>query len=363
MKCLFVYNPISGKGKVGKKQKYIEKKLRERFGEVDCYATQKAGELTEKAREACGKYDVLIFAGGDGSFNEVVRGLGEHENRPILGYIPSGTVNDIARSTRIPRSIGGALKTICTGSVYPLDVMKINDTYVMYVCCSGGLTDCSYKAEQKEKQIVGKLAYVNEVIRHSLVFDEYPVSFKGIDGKPIAHKHENKDAQAVMVMIMNSRSVASMWINPDAKMDDGEAEVLIVRDSPKSNETSRHRHVRYFLSALHMFTRGFRRMSKDPRMYAYKGKEFTVEVPENIVWNFDGEQGTSGNIHVQVLNKHINMILPSVAKDKKSCLAGGAETPSVAWESFAALQAQADAEPDSKGKGDTVQSETEQSEV
>ena len=54
MKCLFVYNPISGKGTVAKKKNYIVKKLRERFDEVDVYATQSAGELQQKAAEACG---------------------------------------------------------------------------------------------------------------------------------------------------------------------------------------------------------------------------------------------------------------------------------------------------------------------
>ena len=335
MKCLFIYNPISGKGEVEQQRDRIERKLKERFGTVDIYATQRAGELAEKAAEACGKYDVLVFAGGDGSFNEVVRGMGEHENRPILGYIPTGTVNDIARSTRIPRNIGGALKTILTGKVYPLDVMKINDTYAMYVCCSGGLTDCSYSAKQADKKRLGKLAYVQHVIKHSLVFEEYPVSFKGIEGTPISPRQEAENAQAVMVMIMNSRSVASRWINPDAKLDDGEVEVLIVPDSPKARESSHHRHVRYFLSAIRTFTRGFRRLSKNPHMFAYKGKEFTVEVPEDVVWNFDGEQGIRGDIHLKVLRQHINVILPAVS-DKKSCLARGSVTPSVEWN--AALQ-------------------------
>ena len=337
MKCLFVYNPISGKGEVNKERVKIERKLRERFGEVDTYATQGPGELAEKAAEACGKYDVLVFAGGDGSFNEVVRGLGEHEHRPILGYIPTGTVNDIARSTRIPRNINGALKTILTGKVYPLDVMKINDTYAMYVCCSGGLTDCSYKAKQADKKRLGKLAYVRHVIKHSLVFEEYPVSFKGIEGAPISSRQEAGNTQTVMVMIMNSRSVASRWINPDAKLDDGEVEVLIVPESPKAKESSHHRHLRYFLAAIRTFTRGFRRLSKNPHMFAYRGKSFTVDVPEDVVWNFDGEQGISGPVRVQVLNKHINMLLPPV-DSKQSCLAGGSGAQPVEWESLCLSQ-------------------------
>lgn len=315
MKCLFVYNPVSGKGKAAKKKKFIVKKLRERFGEVDVYATRRAGELVEKAAESCGNYDVLVFAGGDGSFNEVVMGLGERENRPVLGYIPTGTVNDIARSTGIPRDVRGAVKNIVKGGAYPLDVMKVNDSYVMYVACSGGLTGCSYKAKQSAKKVFGKIAYVFEVLKNDLVFDEYPVTFSGAEGE--------ETTSAVMIMIMNGRSVASLPVNGGAFMDDGEAEVIIVSEKPRGNETKVHRHFRYFFSAIKVFTRGFKRLLKNKKMYTYKIKDFSVGVAENVVWNFDGERGTTGNIAVKVLNKHVSLIIPRPKKGKRSCLKDG----------------------------------------
>ena len=66
MKCLFAYNPISGKGKAAKRAGKIAAKLSERFGEVSVRATTRAGELKDIAAEACGKYDLLVFALGDG---------------------------------------------------------------------------------------------------------------------------------------------------------------------------------------------------------------------------------------------------------------------------------------------------------
>ena len=43
-------------------------------------------------------YDVLIAAGGDGTLNEVVNSIAEKPNRPKLGVIPMGTVNDFGRA-------------------------------------------------------------------------------------------------------------------------------------------------------------------------------------------------------------------------------------------------------------------------
>ncbi|MDE6398346.1 MAG: YegS/Rv2252/BmrU family lipid kinase [Clostridiales bacterium] len=315
MKCLFLYNPVSGKGKVVKKQKYIVAKLQERFGTVDVYATQSAGELTEKAAQACGEYDVLVFAGGDGSFNEVVMGLGEKENRPVLGYIPTGTVNDIARSANIPRNIKGAVKNIQRGGAFPLDVMKVNENYVMYVAACGGLTGCSYNAKQSVKKRLGKIAYAIEVLKNDLVFDEYPVEF--------TRHADTVETSAILIMIMNGRSVASMRVNADAKLDDGKAEVIIVCDKPKHKEAGVHKHFRYFFSALRVFTHGYRRLKKNSDMCTYKGSHFTVRVADDVVWNFDGEKGTTGSVEVRVLPKHVNLIIPRPKKGKRSCLKEG----------------------------------------
>ena len=85
MKCIFVYNPESGKGKIKKYRDYILKELAEKYGEVDCVETRHAGDATELAKNACGVYDYFFVSGGDGTINEVVNGFGENENPPILG--------------------------------------------------------------------------------------------------------------------------------------------------------------------------------------------------------------------------------------------------------------------------------------
>ncbi len=320
MRCLYLYNPVSGKRIAEKKKDYIVKKLIERFGEVDVYATRGQGELAAKAGEACGVYDVLVFAGGDGSFNEVVTGLGERENRPVLGYIPTGTVNDVARSVGIPLGLRGAVKNITEGGAYSLDVMRVNDGYAMYVACSGGLTACSYTAKQSEKNKLGKIAYAVEAIKKDLIFEEYEVNFDA-EGK-------TQKSTAVMIMIMNGRSVAGMPVNSGGYVDDGKAEVIIVHEKPKKRELESSRHLRYLTSALKVFTRGFKRLTKSRKMSTYSLSEFAIDVSDDIIWNFDGERGFGGKLNVKVLNKHISLIIPRPAK-RRSCLCDGKNSKEV----------------------------------
>ena len=75
MKCLFVYNPNSGNGRINKYLSYVVNRLSKRFDQIDCHPTKNPQDATKIAREACGVYDYLIFAGGDGTFNEVIQGI------------------------------------------------------------------------------------------------------------------------------------------------------------------------------------------------------------------------------------------------------------------------------------------------
>ena len=133
MNCLFIYNPASGKGKINRYVSYVKTELGKKFDRVDVKASQKTGDLTVFAKEACGVYDTLVFSGGDGTFNEVLQGVGGEEIRPVLGYIPTGTCNDIARTYGIPFRVKKAVKTIVNGVPRSVDSFRVNDRYAEYV--------------------------------------------------------------------------------------------------------------------------------------------------------------------------------------------------------------------------------------
>ena len=159
-KCLFIFNPISGSNKkLMRYFDYIEKKLKENYDEVDIVPTEYAGHAIKLASEACGKYDSLIFSGGDGTFSEVVKGIGEQKRPPTLGFIPSGTVSDMANNYNIPRNIKKALKICLEGNKTKIDVCKINDSYFTYVCGLGTYTNATFKTDPKLKKKYGRMAY------------------------------------------------------------------------------------------------------------------------------------------------------------------------------------------------------------
>ncbi len=298
LKCVFIYNPVSGKGKVAKKLAYIEKTLRQKYDEVEILATKKSGDMAKFARESLGKTDAIVFAGGDGSFNDLLQGVADCENMPEIGYIPSGTVNDIARTLKIPRKIKKALKVILNGRVEKLDCMKANDKYAMYVIAAGLFTRASYATDQKQKNEIGKIAYFIEGIRNEFAFDMFDLG--------ITENGEQQKRNCVLVSFMNSRSVAGFPINRSANLQDGKIEVAIVEE--KTNRLGFWGKVRAVLSVCSLFLFGYK--AKHKQLIRLSGTTFEVAVSDDVIWNFDGEKGSNGKLNIQVIPARINMIVP-----------------------------------------------------
>lgn len=79
------------------------------------YVTQNSQDAERIAREYGSSADLFLCSGGDGTLNNVVSGLMALEKRPVLGYLPSGSTNDYARSLEIPGDPREAAEVALTG--------------------------------------------------------------------------------------------------------------------------------------------------------------------------------------------------------------------------------------------------------
>ena len=111
MKYYFIVNPNAGNGRGLKKWNRVRAFLDRNGFDYDIFFTTAAGDAAKRAREIQELTEPadVITIGGDGTVNEVLNGL-KLLSPVTLGYIPSGTGNDFARSMHI--------------SMNPLRVMK-----------------------------------------------------------------------------------------------------------------------------------------------------------------------------------------------------------------------------------------------
>ena len=110
-----IINPVSRSGRglqIWVKQ--VEPILRRKKVEYRSYFSEKPGDVIRIVRELSARTQgelSLLILGGDGTMNEALQGM-EDPSRFILGYIPTGSSNDLARDLKIPKNPSDALELI-----------------------------------------------------------------------------------------------------------------------------------------------------------------------------------------------------------------------------------------------------------
>lgn len=123
-----IVNPASRSGKglaIWKKQ--VEPALLKEQVPFQSYLSEKPGDVTRIAREISEKAGDdpplrIIVLGGDGTVNEILQGI-RNPSRLFLGYVPSGSSNDLARDLKIPKNPVDALRLILRSDTpVPMDL-------------------------------------------------------------------------------------------------------------------------------------------------------------------------------------------------------------------------------------------------
>ena len=298
--CIFIHNPNAGKGKVKKRLPFILRRLEEIFGSVKVMPTAAKGDAVRLAKEACGACDYLVFAGGDGTFNEIVNGIAEEESRPVLGYLPQGTTNDMAANYRLPKSLKRALNIIAGGNIIDADIIKAVSpdspapSYAAYVVAGGSLATISYATPQKRKKLLGKFAYFFA----ALSFWSNP--------KPASVECAEPPHPGLSLLIaLKSSHVAGFKLNRGFAPDDGRLQVIIIRRRGKNRAL---RFLRIIAALLR--TRLSRRKGDFERkgVSRFSAERVVIE-SQNVNWSLDGEEGSAGKLELSVLNRHIKLLV------------------------------------------------------
>ena len=72
-------------------------------------------------------FDLIIIAGGDGTINQVVNGMGDYADS--AGVIGCGTGNDFARALGMPTDPVEAVRQIMAGETQEIDLCRVNQSY------------------------------------------------------------------------------------------------------------------------------------------------------------------------------------------------------------------------------------------
>ena len=134
MKALYLCSNKTGLKRSDKKNNFIFDSLHKIYNNLKIVKTENIEDFEQNIRESVGIFDIVIVGGGDGTLKSAVNVLMEFkkDERPVLGYLPLGTVNDAGKAVGINGSLRKALKILEKNAVVEVDVCKVNNEYFNY---------------------------------------------------------------------------------------------------------------------------------------------------------------------------------------------------------------------------------------
>ena len=221
-KARVICNPSSGGGS------YDPDEIRNELHgmDVDWVQTQGPGDAVEAAQDW--HEGLLLVAGGDGTINDAVNGLGKagFPEDVTLGILPAGTGNDLAATLEIPKDADLAEDIIRQNRVRKLDVARVRsegvgERFFINVATGGLGAEISDANEGEFKKRWGKLSYLRASMEVAKDFDVRELLLY-LDG-------EARKVRAVNVVVGNCRYAGGGWLAaPKANPEDGLLDVVII---------------------------------------------------------------------------------------------------------------------------------------
>lgn len=223
MKTCFIINPNAGSASDAEA---LQNLLDEH--DILCVETKEEGDARRLAQEAlAGDVKIVVAVGGDGTVNEVVNGVMEHEGERIMGIIPMGTGNDLARTLRLPTDPFEALRAIQERVLIDLDVIEIETTEHHRFAAnavSGGFSGQVNEAmDDAMKKTWGPLAYLMGTATAVADLQAYRTHIV-CDGETL------EPLDVYNIIVANGRTIGGgKLIAPVAEVSDGWLDLVITK--------------------------------------------------------------------------------------------------------------------------------------
>ena len=295
-KCVLIYNSKSGIG--------VNKIPYERVTDI-AYSygytliiekTRRKGHAAELIKELDDDVDLVIAAGGDGTFNEVVTGNLQRKNKLVISHLPIGTTNDVGTMYGFSKNIEVDLEWIFTGVKKNIDVIMVNGVPFIYCAAYGNFVNISYETPRKLKEFLGRIGYLLFATK------EFSEEIK-TNHLRITENGKTHEGDYSFMFITNSSRVAGVNnLYPDAKLDDDKFEVLLCKLTSKPA----------IVKSL-FYLKNSNDLDNIPGCEYYRLSELTIEFEEtpSKSWGVDGEElKTKDSVFHFTINKDIYAIVP-----------------------------------------------------
>ena len=289
---LFILNKNSGK--VKKNLKLIYKAVdnfidKEKFN-VELAETYRVEQIKNLIAKYKTLYNPIVVAvGGDGTVNKTINEI--VNKNIILGIIPLGSGNALARELKIPLNINDAVNVINNLNVKEIDLMRLNEMF--YGACVGGVGFDALIAQKFESLVNrGLKNYIRLSIKEFFKYKNIDILLK-IEDKEFKHN-------AFLVSFANTSQYGNnAFIAPKARPDDGIIDIVVLKKLEIYNAPG---------FAMKLFTK---KVDTYRYLEYYRAKKFSIEgFSRKMYVHIDGEPINIENstIKVELVTKALKVI-------------------------------------------------------
>jgi len=299
MKCLIVYNPYSGNGRMERYVEDLKRKYSPDYKEIVLFTPFSPGSITKYIRNNVHIYSLLVICGGDGTFNEALNGIMQAKRRPPIVYFPTGTCNDIGRLLGIRHmSIRKEIKNSDEWVFSKMDVCRCGERYFTYASAFGKFTEVSYTAPTSNKKVLGRGAYFYECFKYLPKKSEIDLTLNA-NGKTVTGKYN-------CVLALNTQNVAGMHFYrfKPCKINDGLMDVTLIK---RKNMFSLLNLGMFFILG-DVWKTGVENITTS---------KVSIKTKQEVIYNLDGERAFKTNqSEIEVIKQAIEIKMSKKSYDK-----------------------------------------------
>ena len=234
--------------------------------------------------------DILFILGGDGTVNELVNGVMQHDLQLPVGIIPGGTFNDFTKTLNLDSNFKNASSQLLSAQVGSYDVMKVNDTYVLNFVGLGLIVQNAENVQEGSKDVFGKLSYIGSTVK--TLMNPSKFNFKlNVDGR-------EETGNTSMLLIANGPNIGGGRVPlTDLSPQDGKVDTFIFDDQSFSilNDIFKKRDSMNW----NEITEGIDHIP---------GQHISLSTEPNMKVDIDGEISLETPIEIEVLPKAIQLL-------------------------------------------------------
>ncbi len=212
---VLLVNPTSGSGRALKLLPRVEAALDARRVPFRVVRTKSLDHGVAKALAAVAAGELPVVISGDGMVGAVGGAIAGGETP--LGVVPVGRGNDLARVLGIPTEPEAAIEIVLAGYTRTIDIGEANGKPFLGIASFGFDSDANRIAN--ESRLGGNLVYAYAALRALLSWK--PARFT------IAIDDRRTRVEGYSVIVANN-SAYGMYVAPDARLDDGEFDVVTI---------------------------------------------------------------------------------------------------------------------------------------